>query len=588
MSGKQGASELQHALHACRGSFVSVGLFSLFINLLLLVPAIYMLQVYDRVLPATSGETLLLLTLVLLFLFLVMGLLEFVRYRILVRVGNRLDLHLNERLFAAMFRSSLSPKSRHSTQPLSDLATLRQFLSGSGLLVFFDAPWAPIYLVILFLFHPWLGWFALCAGLLLLGLVVLGEKMTQPMLSKAAAEQIRGSELVGANLRNAEALHAMGMLAGIRARWAACHHRYLACQSAASDCSEALASSARVLRLLAQSLILGLGAWLVLRSELTAGVMIAGSIVMGRALAPIDRMTGTWRGVIAARSAYHRLESLLAQEPVTPERMPLPRPQGGLRLENVTAAAPGEVTPLLRNVDFQLSPGEHLGIIGPSAAGKSSLARVMLGVWPALSGSVRLDGADIANWERESLGPSIGYLPQDIELFDGTVAENIARFGEVDSSRVVAAARKAGVHDMILELPEGYDTVISSGGGLSGGQRQRLALARALYGEPVLVVLDEPNANLDDRGEQSLAAAMASLKREGVTLCVISHRVSVLKGMDRLLLLRDGKVQRFGLRDEVLASLTLQSVPVPDRGNPGAALSGGAMPRAEMPKEEGR
>jgi ATP-binding cassette, subfamily C, bacterial EexD len=574
MGKNQAVSEIQRALHACRASFASVGLFSLFINLLMLVPAIYMLQVYDRVLATLSGETLLMLTLVVIFLFIIMGLLELVRYRILVRMGNRLDIRLSGRLFQAMFGCSLLTGSRQSAQPLSDLATLRQFLSGNGLLVFFDAPWVPIYLAVLFLFHPWLGLFATLAGVLLLVLTVIGEKITQPLLSDAAAEQIRANELVESNLRNAEALHAMGMQQGILARWSQRHQRYLAGQSLASDRGEALASSARVLRLLAQSLILGLGAWLVLRAELTPGMMIAGSIVMGRALAPIDRMIGTWRGFVSARGAYHRLGELLDRVPLEPERMPLPRPKGELRLENVTAALPGVQGSVLRHIRFELTHGEHLGIIGPSAAGKTSLVRVMLGIWPVLSGRVCLDGADIASWNREALGPSIGYLPQDIELFDGTIAENIARFGEVDSEKVVAAARKAGVHDMILALSNGYDTLIASGSGLSGGQRQRIALARALYGDPVLVVLDEPNANLDDRGEQALDDAMRMLKQEGVTLCVISHRISVLKGMDQLLFLRDGEVQLFGPREEVMASLAVKPVPaVPDEARSLAARS---------------
>ncbi|MCE8051654.1 type I secretion system permease/ATPase [Halomonas daqingensis] len=561
MGRKQDASELERALHACRAAFVSVGLFSLFINLLMLVPAIYMLQVYDRVLVTMSGETLLMLTVVVVFLFLVMSLLELVRYRILVRMGNRFDLGLSGRLFQAMFGGGLLTGSRQSAQPLTDLSTLRQFLSGNGLLVFFDAPWVPIYLAVLFLFHPWLGLFATGAGMLLVVLTLIGEKITQPLLSDAAAEQIRANELVEANLRNAEAFHAMGMQAGVRARWLQRHRYYLTGQSLACDRGEALASSARVLRLLAQSLILGLGAWLVLRAELTAGMMIAGSIVMGRALAPIDRMIGSWRGFVSARGAYRRLEELLQRVPREPERMALPRPRGELRLESVSACVPGGRQPVLHSVSFELAAGEHLGIIGPSAAGKSSLIRVMLGIWPVSSGTVRLDGADIASWQRDLLGPCIGYLPQDVELFDGTVAENIARFGEIDSQRVVAAARKAGVHEMILSLVEGYDTVIASGSGLSGGQRQRIALARALYGDPVVVMLDEPNANLDDRGEQALSEAMQTLKREGVTLCVISHRISVLKDMDRLLLLRDGEVQRFGLREEVMAGLAIKPVP---------------------------
>ncbi|MDI5934702.1 type I secretion system permease/ATPase [Halomonas kalidii] len=584
MARKQEATDLQCALRACRGAFASVGFFSLFVNLLMLVPAIYMLQIYDRVLTTQSVETLLMLTLVVVFLFVVMGLLDLVRYRMLVRIGNRLDTMINGRLYRAMFRRSLFIEGRQSAQPLSDLATLRQFLSGNGLLTFFDAPWVPVYLAVLFLFHPWLGFFATGAGLVLLVLAVVSEKITQPLLAEANSEYIKAQELAAANLRNAEVLHAMGMLPGIMGRWSRCHHHYLAGQSRASDRGETLGNTSRVLRLLAQSLILGLGAWLVLRAELSPGMMIAGSIIMGRALAPIDRLIGTWKGVVAARGAYGRLDELLEHTPEDAERMSLPPPRGEISAEGVAAAPPGGLVPTLRGIQFVVPAGEHVGIIGPSAAGKSTLARVLLGIWPPLAGTVRLDGADISRWNREELGPHIGYLPQDIELFDGSIAENIARFGEVEAGKVVAAARKAGVHEMILALAEGYDTVIGAGGGLSGGQRQRIALARALYGDPVMVVLDEPNASLDDRGEQALRAAMAALKREGVTLFVISHRVSVLQGMDKLLVMREGQIQLFGSREEVMGSFAVKPVSPSVVGRTG---QGQAATRTEGRGKEG-
>ncbi|GKW49801.1 type I secretion system permease/ATPase [Halomonas sp. NCCP-2165] len=587
MANQEEVTDLKQALGVCRGGFASVGLFSLFINLLMLVPAIYMLQVYDRVLSTRSTETLLMLTLVVIFLFMIMAGLELIRTRMLVRIGNRLDTLLNGRLYQAMFRCSLMGNGATSAQPLEDLSSLRQFLSGNGLLAFFDAPWVPIYLAVLFLFHPWLGFFATASGLLLLALALVGERLTQPLLAEAQGEHIKARELAASNLRNAEVLHGMGMLPGIMNRWSRRHHHYLAGLSRANDRGEALGNVSRVLRLLAQSLILGLGAWLVLRGEMTPGMMIAGAIIMSRALAPIDRLISTWKGFVAARGAYGRLDTLLKQHPAEPARMSLPAPRGEIQVEGVSAAPPGCHVPTLRGLNFAVSPGEHIGIIGPSAAGKSSLARVLLGIWPPLAGTARLDGADVAHWNREELGPHVGYLPQDIELFEGSIAENIARFGEVDTQAVVAAARKAGVHEMVLALAEGYDTLIGPGGaGLSGGQRQRIGLARALYGSPALVVLDEPNASLDDRGEYALRAAMASLKREAVTLFVISHRTHLLKSMDKLMLLRDGQIQLFAACDEVMARLAAKpAARAPLASGRITAVAGGRPAQVRPPSE---
>lgn len=554
MAKQQDATDLQRALKACKGSFASVGFFSMFVNLLMLVPPMYMLQVYDRVLSTRSTETLLMLTLVVIFLFMVMGGLELVRSRMLVRVGNRLDTNINTRLYSAMFRRSVVTQGTQSAQPLNDLTSLRQFLTGNGLFAFFDAPWVPVYLGVLFLFHPWLGFFATFAGIVLLILAIANEKATKSLLAEANSEHIKAQDLANSNLRNAEVLHAMGMLPGIMGRWSEKHHEFLSKQSRASDRAGALTNASKVLRLLFQSMILGLGAYLVLQAEMTPGMMIAGSIIMGRALAPIDQMIGSWKGFVSARGAYGRLNELLERIPDEPRHMSLPRPEGRVAVETVAASPPGVRMATIRGINFEVPKGEHVGIIGPSAAGKSTLARVLLGVWPAQVGNVRLDGAEITQYNRDEIGPHLGYLPQDIELFDGTISQNIARFGEVDADKVVAAARKAGVHEMILELPNGYDTVISStSGALSGGQRQRVGLARALYGSPAMVVLDEPNSNLDEAGEKSLAETITRLKEEGVTLFVISHRSNVLRNMDKLLVMKDGQVSMFGPRDEVLA-----------------------------------
>ncbi|MDR5875997.1 type I secretion system permease/ATPase [Halomonas sp. CUBES01] len=560
MAKQQEATDLQRALKTCKGSFMSVGFFSMFVNLLMLVPPMYMLQVYDRVLSTQSVDTLVMLTLVVVFLFMVMGGLELVRSRMLVRVGNHLDTNINERLYSAMFRRSLVAQGSQSAQPLSDLTSLRQFLTGNGLFAFFDAPWVPVYLGVLFLFHPWLGIFATCAAIILLALAIANEKATKRLMAEANSEHIQAQNLANSNLRNAEVLHAMGMLPGIMGRWSKRHHEFLAKQSQASDRAGALTNTSKVLRLLFQSMILGLGAFLVLQAEMTAGMMIAGSIIMGRALAPIDQMIGSWKGFVSARGAYDRLNELLTQIPREERRMSLPSPQGKVDFEGVAAAPPGTRMATIRGINFSAAKGEHIGIIGPSAAGKSTLARVLLGIWPSQVGDVRLDGGVITQYNRDEIGPYIGYLPQDIELFDGTISENIARFGDINAEQVVAAAKKAGVHEMILELPNGYDTMISStSGALSGGQRQRVGLARALYGSPVLVVLDEPNANLDDAGERALSQSIGQLKAEGTTLFVISHRTSVLKNMDKLLVMKEGQVSMFGPRDEVLAQFAKKS-----------------------------
>lgn len=550
-------TDLEAVLHACRTSFLSVGLFSMFINLLMLVPAFYMLQVYDRVVTSGSVPTLVMLTLVMLLLMVTMGALDWVRSRIMVRVSTRIDALLGGRLYDASFKQALyTGGMQASAQPLNDLTGLRQFLTGNGLFAFFDAPWMPVYIAIMFLFHPWFGVMAVISAVVLSALAVINEKATGKMLAEANKENMAATQFTNKNLRNAEVVESMGMLGRIRERWQDKNRKVLALQGIASDRAGIVTSLSKTTRMIVQSLVLGLGAYLAIQQEISPGLMIAGSILLGRALAPIDQMIGVWKQFVTARSQYQRLNEMLSKVPEEPERMSLPEPKGEVCAENVMVAPPGSRTPVVKGVSFRVEPGDMVGIIGPSAAGKSTLVRAILGIWPTLGGKMRLDGADIFNWKREELGPHIGYLPQDIELFEGTISENIARFGEVDAAAVVRAAQMAGVHEMILRLPEGYDTVIgASGGALSGGQRQRIGLARALYGNPRLVVLDEPNSNLDDQGEAALAHALQQLKAAKVTVFIVTHRVSVLAQVEKLLVMREGALVMFGPRDPVLAEL---------------------------------
>lgn len=550
-------TELEGALAVCKGSFLSVGFFSFFVNLLMLVPSFYMLQVYDRAVGSASLSTLLMLTLIMLLLMITMGGLEWVRSRIMVRISTRLDTLLSQRLFDASFKQALNTSGMNATaQPLSDLNGLRQFLTGNGLFAFFDAPWIPIYLAVMFMFHPWYGWMGIVSAALLGALAFANEKLTHAPLQAANREQMAATAFTNKSLRNAEVVESMGMLASLRQHWNGRTHKILALQSQASDRAATMTSVSRTFRQIVQSLVLGLGAYLTINHEISSGLMIAGSILLGRALAPIDQLIGVWKGFLGARSQYARLHELLLKVAAEPERMSLPAPEGAIRVEGLSAGSPGARKPIIRGVNFQVSAGEVVGIIGPSGAGKSTLARALLGVWPSLAGTVRLDGADISQWRRDELGQYIGYLPQDIELFEGTISQNISRFGPVNAPAVVAAARMAGVHELILQLPDGYDTLIgANGGGLSGGQRQRIGLARALYGEPRLVVLDEPNSNLDDAGEKMLAEALQKLRQSRATVFVITHRSGVLAQVDKLLVLNHGELSLFGPRDQVLARL---------------------------------
>ena len=557
-------SELAKAIHHCRDSFQSAAVFSLFINLLMLLPSIYMMQVYDRVLGSSSTSTLLMLTLLAVVLFATLGLLEWIRSQILIRVSTRFDLLLNERLYKVMFRQGLVSGGKSSAQPMSDLLAVRQFLTGNGLFAFFDAPWLPIYILLLFLFHPAFGYVAIVSAVLLILLAIWNERATSGDLEQANKVSVENANSTSRNLRNAEVVHALGMLPSLMARWREKQYKLIMLQATASEKNGLITALSKTYRMTMQSLVLGLGAWLAINKEISPGMMIGGSILLGRALAPIDLMIASWKQFLTARTAYDRLNALLKQFPAEADKMPLPAPKGVLRAEQATIVPPGSKTPVIKGVSFGIDPGTFIALIGASGSGKSTLARALLGIWPVANGAIRLDGADVTQLDRGLVGPHIGYLPQDIELFDGTIAENIARFGEVDANLVVDAARAAGVHDMILHLPQGYDTEMGgSGGVLSAGQRQRVALARTLYGNPVLVILDEPNSNLDDQGEQALARALLTLKQRGCTVIVITHRVGILSIVDRIMVLNEGTLVLDGARDEVLAKLNQRPVQPP-------------------------
>jgi len=548
---------IRAALTSHRKTLWAVALFSACINFLFLTPSLYMLQVYDRVLSSRSEVTLLMLSLVAAGLYVLMGLIEWVRARVLVRLGNALDLQLAPLVFTAAFQRNLQDRSGSAAgAAMGDLANLRQFLTGNGLFALMDAPWIFIYVAAMYMFHPAFGWVTLGGVVLLLALAWITELVSRRPLAEANRAAQAGNSFATNSLRNAEVIEALGMAGPLRERWQGFQNTLLLRQSEASDRAGAIAALTRVVRIALQSGMLGLGVLLTIDGQMTGGLMIAGSVLASRALAPVEQLIGSWKQFVIARGAYHRLHELLQRFPGREAGLPLPRPRGQLRVEGAVAIPPGSQTTVIRNVSLAVEPGEVLTILGPSASGKSTLARLLVGVWPVKLGAVRLDGADIYQWRKDELGPWVGYLPQDIELFEGTVAENIARFGKLDSEQIIAAAQKAGIHDMILRFPEGYDTRIGeAGSALSGGQRQRVALARALYGNPSLLVLDEPNASLDDAGEAALLRAIGQARTEGRAVVLITHRTSLIDVSDRLLVLREGQVVLQGPRSEVLEAL---------------------------------
>ena len=549
-------NEIEQVLLTFKRTFLTVGCFSAVSNLLMLVPSLYMLQVYDRVLPSRNETTLLMLTLMMLGAYVFMSALELLRSFVLVRVGARFDMELNKRVYTAAFEQNLKRVGGSAGQALQDLTNIRQFLTGNALFAFFDAPWFPVYLIVIFLFEPTLGVFALGGTAVLVVLAYINERVSHKPLAEANSMAIVSGTLATNNLRNAEVIESMGMLPNLLSRWFQLHSQFLRLQAEASQKAGTVGAITKFVQVSLQSLVLGYGALLAVEGKISPGMMIAASILVGRALQPVQQVIGVWKTYSNTRSAYERLTLLLATNPVRSAGMALPKPQGRLAVEAVTAAPPGVTTAVLKNLSFAIAPGDVLGVIGASGSGKSTLARLLVGVWPAGLGKVRLDGADIYAWNKAELGPHIGYLPQEIELFGGSVSDNIARFGEVNAEKVVEAARRAGVHDMILHLPKGYDTLLGEGGaGLSGGQKQRLGLARAMYGDPSVIVLDEPNSNLDEVGEAALVAAIHDLRQRGKTIVLITHRTSAIGATNKLLLLNDGTVGMFGPTKDVLNAM---------------------------------
>ena len=553
-------SELKQTIIKAKKSIFMAGLFSMFINVLMLVPPLYMLQLYDRVLTSRSESTLYMLTLIVIVLFVTMGLLEVVRSRVLVKFGNRFANILSNRIFESTFELANKKPEAASSRLMGDFTQLRQFLTGNGLFAFFDAPWIPIYIIVLFLFHPYFGFFAIFAAITLVAITFLNEYTTKEKMDNANTLNRDSMMQLEANIRNAEVINAMGMKTNVRKKWEEKYFGFLNAQNDASNKAGIWSNLSKTLRMFFQSMILGLGAYLAVNMELSAGMMIAGSIIMGRALAPLDLMIATWKGFSGARMSYKRIDQLLKDFPKNKEYMELPAPKGFISVVGVYAKPPASSIYTLENLTFTINKGDVVGVIGASAAGKSTLARIILGVWPVQIGTVRIDGADISQWDREHLGKYIGYLPQDIELFSGTISENIARFNEVDSQKVIEAAMKAGVHEMILRLPEGYDTVIGSGAVvLSGGQRQRIGLARAIYDNPVFVVLDEPNSNLDEQGELALLKTVEELKQSGTTVVIITHRPNILKVTNKILIMNSGKIERYASTEEILGAVAKQN-----------------------------
>jgi PrtD family type I secretion system ABC transporter len=546
---------MKRCVVACREALVAVGFVSFFANILMLTVPLYMLQLFDRVIAAGSRETLVYLTVAAVGALLFFGFLDVLRSRILVRVSTWLEGRLGPdalgRAVSAMVQSH-----NYGGQSLRDISQIRQFIASPAIFSLFDAPWAPIYLVVVYLLHPVLGGVALAGAVVLFSLAILNEAVTRKPLKSASEQMVKAMRKTDAAMRNADAIEAMGIMPGILRRWFNDSQEALRLQGEASDRAGLLVSTSKVFRLTVQVAMLGTGAYLVLQHELTPGGMIAGSIISSRALQPVEQAIGTWKSLISARTAYNRLVAFMNAQWLRQTDIEMPWPEGHLSVERVVFVPPGSKKPILKGVTFAVAAGEMLAIVGPTGSGKSTLARLIVGSWRPSAGTVRLDGADVYAWDRADFGQHVGYLPQDVELFEGTIGENISRMQEVRSKEIVAAAKMANVHDMILHMPDGYSTEIGPGGAtLSGGQRQRVALARALFGVPQLIVLDEPNASLDGEGEEALLSAIKNARKEGSTIVLIAHRPSIVNSADKLLFLRDGVAELFGPREEVLEKL---------------------------------
>lgn len=561
---------LAKALMSFKKAFVGVGLMTGVINILALTGSFFMLQVYDRVIPSKSLPTLVGLMLLAGTMFAFQGVLELIRSRLMVRLGSALDGQMSGQVYSALMRLPLRTKiNGDGLQPLRDLDQVRSFMSSAGPTALFDLPWMPLYIGICFLFHFWIGMAALVGAIILFTLTLLAEARTKgPM--KIAGQHAQGRQaLAEATRRNNEALQAMGFGERMGDRWSAINAEYLASHARASDVSGTLGTISRILRLMLQSGILAIGAYLVVLGQATGGIMIAASIMTSRALAPIELAIAHWKGFVSARQSWSRLKQFLGMLPQSVVSVDLEDPKETLAVENVTIVPPGDRKFVVQEASFSLTKGAGLGVIGPSASGKSSLARAIAGVWVPARGTVRLDGATLDQWTPEALGPHIGYLPQDVQLFDGTIAENIARFEpDAPSEKILRAAMAAGVHELIVRLPDGYDTRIGeAGNAISAGQRQRVALARALYGDPFLVILDEPNSNLDAEGEEALTGAIQGVRNRGGIAVVVAHRPSALASVDQVLVMAGGRVQAFGPKNEVLGKV-LRPAPVPTQPAP--------------------
>lgn len=556
--GNRDQTALEKAVRVAKPAFGHAIFLGLFINILALVAPLYMMQVYGRVIMSRNMTTLLMLTLVAGALLVSYALLEAARSRMLVRAGILFDRQSSNQVFDSVQRSNIINVGDGSSQGLRDLDRVREYLTGNGLIAICDAPWAPIFILGCFMLHPWYGFVATAGAIVLFILGLLNNRLTRTHLEAGSRAAIGANHYATTTLRNAEATRAMGMMGALRERWQRQHEDVLGWQALASERSGAVMAVSKFIRMGLQIAILGVGAYLVVTQNISAGSMIAASIMMGRALAPVEQAVGNWRGLVAARESYKRLNELLKAVPPERPRMSMPTPTGELAVEHVIAAPPGAQKPVLKGITFVVRPGEALGVLGASGAGKSTLARLLVGVWPYVQGAIRLDGTELPHWNSEELGRHVGYLPQDVELFGGTIAENISRFdSKMDADKVIAAAEMAGVHDLIQKLPQGYNTEIGTAGqALSGGQRQRIGLARAVYGSPPLVVLDEPNSNLDLAGETALLEAVRRMRDSGKTVVLITHKANVIGAVDKLLVLNDGVAQMFGPRDEVMARLS--------------------------------
>ena len=579
-------SELRQAVSELSPFFKRAAWISVIASLLVLAPSAYMLEVYDRVVNSRSHMTLWMLTLAVVGAFVLMEVLDWARGQLMHDASVALDQRLSSRVFNAIFEANLKRLPGGTAQPMSDFRTVREFLNTPVLIACMEAPVSLVFLVLIFAMSPVLGWTAVAAAIIQTFIAWLNQRSTQPPLLAANRHAAAAQQYADGSLRNAQVIESMGMLKEIHRRWMEKQREFLKLQAQASDAGGAFQAASKFLQTTTGSALLGLGAWLVLRNELNGGaaMMIIASVLGGRVLAPLVQIVSQWQAVVNVREAWGRLDLLLAAMPVRPEGMALPPPKGALLVEGLIASAPGSTVQILKGVAFELKPGEVLAVVGPSASGKTTLARLLAGFWPAISGKVRLDGVDVFTWNKAELGPHVGYLPQGVELFDGTLAENIARFGEVDSAKVEAAARAVGLHDTLMALPEGYDSPVGRDGAiLSGGQRQRVGLARAIYGNPVFVVLDEPNSSLDDAGDAALASAINQLKSRGTTFVIMTHRTSVLAVADKMLILHEGQSRAFGPRDDVLAALAKGNAEVKEAGQAAQAAQAGQANPASPP-----